>query len=148
MGIHPAERNVAHIERPRFSTRLIHPPHRAIAEIRYSRRPSGMLSSLLCKTRRHKVAAPEIAHIADTGLHIHLRAKQSRILLIEINIVIDNADIDTAKRICVRRRWDVEIIVGSAVLRPGCPERGHNRRHNIYDFPYAHKHSGRNASPA
>ena len=84
-----SESHVAGVKRANDCSAHIGSIHLAIAIILNSNTKGAMLANALAVACAHEIGAAYIAHIVQPNLVVKLLAKQSRVLLHEIDIVVN-----------------------------------------------------------
>ena len=83
----------------------------SVVEISQSHGPGAMITGSHAVTDTSKIAAAHVVHIVDIDLHIEFGTDQRRILVGRRHVVLDHADIVSAKSHHMRGGGDVEEMV-------------------------------------
>jgi len=71
-----------------------------------------MFTDTLSITQAGKIGIADVAHVVDTHLMIKLGSQQGRVLLYQVNVIIDNSEVVTTQTIHMARSRHIQEIIG------------------------------------
>ena len=111
MRIHQINRQVAGAEGPGDCTIGFGTLHLAITEVLQAQSQSTTLVRLKSECSAHEVAAANVVHIVEPQLQVHLLAKQRRVLVNHIDVIVNKRNVLATHGIHFRRSGYVEKLV-------------------------------------